>query len=268
MAESDIVSPSRIERLLDLACAYTVPLSVVTEARGEVCRYESRMLEMERDPDAKHLIIDLPITDGPAIALIPDTPITLHLAVGGKRFMFESAVMGKATHEFEGRRKAPALRITYPNVLKSGNQRAFYRVSVPEEGPISVEADIAFDIAGPPDRDNGATRSKPVGGITGTMLNLSVGGALLAVDSLEADIPVEGTDLDLRIVVAEDEAPLKLKGAVRRIEGEQAGENLRLGIEFIETDERFEYKLALNRLYKYIAERHRKLVQSRAKPHS
>jgi hypothetical protein len=93
----------------------------------------------------------------------------------------------------------------------------------------------------------------------GRILNVSVGGMLLAIKKTFSAIMVVGARLVVRFAVKPDESPLVLKGIIRRIE-ERGPEEDGLGIEFIDTAEKFEYKLAINRLYRYVAERQREVL--------
>ncbi|UCD58493.1 MAG: PilZ domain-containing protein [Candidatus Hydrogenedentota bacterium] len=263
--ETDVVSPSRIERLLELASAYNVPLLVTTESRGNTYRYKSRMLEMRVLPGRNTLIIDHPITDGPAIALTRDTPVTVFFALDRNRLVFDSRVIGKSTFTLAIHRETTALEITYPNVLKSGERRSYYRVPVPKGKPISTECGMIADVSDWVVQEPGAWNFPSSAQFEGRIVDISVGGILLAIRKTGKNIPKVGTKLGLRFSVAAGETPIVLKGIVRRIlEGPSTEENT-IGVEFIDTAEEFEYKLAINRLYRYVAERQRQIGKSGTK---
>jgi c-di-GMP-binding flagellar brake protein YcgR len=262
MTEQDVVSPSRIERVLELACAYNVPLSLVTESGGTVYRYKSRMLDMKKPPSVSSLVIDYPVTDGPAIALKPRIEITLYLALDQERFAFESKVLRKTTFTLESRRSISALEIAYPHVLRSDQRRAYYRVPVPVGKPIAVKCAVVDDAGESFTPEPGAWNFPPDKQFQGTIMNLSVGGMLVALtEAVRSLVDVE-TRIGVRLLLAHDETPLVLKGIVRRIETGHAPDEFRVGVEFIDTEEAFECKLAINRLYRYVAERQREIIKS------
>lgn len=262
MREPEVVSPARVERLLELASVYNVPLTITAEANDMTYRYKSRMLEMRKISSVRQLVIDHPVTDGPAIALTPGTPITVFFALNNDRFFFESKILRKSTFTLAGKRSVAAFEITYPNLLKNGQRRMFFRVSVPQGKPICVECGVIGNkkewLAQEPGAWNFPTHIE----FEGRIVNISVGGVLLAVKNSGGPAPVVGTKMGMRFALKSDETPIVLKGIVRRIEDRPSGEENRFGIEFIDIGEKFEYKLAINRLYRYVAERQREILAS------
>ena len=265
MQEPKVVSPSRIERLIDLACAYNVPLSVNAESGDKTYRYKSRMLEKKKTPGSTRLIIDQPVTDGPAIALKPKTQITLFFALEQGRFAFDSAVLRKTTFALGSRRSIAALEITYPNVLKSGQRRAFYRVDIPLIRPVDIECGIIGDVAGPDAEEAGARNFLSRTRFEGRTVNISAGGMLVTIEMADSISSEVGTKLVLQFSLAKNETPLRLKGIIRRVETKPSTKEVRVAIEFVDTAETFEYKLAINRLYRFIAEKQREIILSEAK---
>lgn len=253
--QSEFVSTSRIERLLELACAYNVPLLITIESRDAIFRYKSRMLEMQKAVDGDSLIIDIPMTDGPAIALKPGVNVNVFFALNEKRYLFESVVLRKATLTLASKRKTPAIEISYPNILRIADRRQHVRVSIPLGRPISVQCGVVGDkadwLAQEPGTWNFPSRLR----FEGRIVNVSVGGMLLATTGKTGAAARVGVKLGMRFALAPNESPIALKGIIRRVEqGDSAGET-RIGIEFIDTNEKFDYKLAINRLYRYVAER-------------
>lgn len=265
MEESEVVSPSRIERLLELACVYNIPLSITTESRDRMYRYKSRMLEMNKAPGARSLIIDHPVTDGPAIALKPETVITVFFALDRERFIFETQVLRKTTFALASRRKISVLEIAYPNVLYSGERRMYYRVPVPMGKPISVECGVIGDVGDWLVQEPGTWNFPSHIRFDGRILNLSVGGMVLAVKEGGSSTARMGTKLGLRFSLAHDETPISLKGIIRRMGRKASTGEETVAIEFIDIAEKFDYKLAINRLYRYVAERQREIIKSGAK---
>ncbi|RJP71561.1 MAG: hypothetical protein C4532_07315 [Candidatus Abyssobacteria bacterium SURF_17] len=264
MEEPEVVSPSRIERLLDLASVYNVPLSITAESRDKLYRYKSRMLDFRKAPGSNTLIIDHPVTDGPAIALVPDTRITVYFALDRKRFLFESTVVRKVSFTLASRRKISALEIAYPNALASGQRRSYYRVSVPSGKLVSVECGV---VSGRTDwfvQEPGTWNFPSRVQFEGRIVNVSVGGILLAVKDAARGVATVGTKLGLWFSLAPNETPVVLKGIVRRVDRASSGEEDTVAIEFIDTAEKFEYKLAINRLFRYVAERQREIIKTGA----
>lgn len=263
MEDPALVSPSRIERLLELACAYNSPTSIHAESGDDVYRYKSRLLDMRKTPESKTLVIDQPVTDGPAIALRPNIEITLFFAIDQGRYAFDSVVLRKTDYELGNRRKVSALEIAYPNVMKSGQRRAYFRVPVPVRTPITVDCFVIEETAKPKEEEEraGASRAR----LKARTIDISAGGMLLAFEEGDTHLADVGAKLALRFSLASDETPLKINGVIRRIERKSATEQLRAAIEFVDIDEEFEYKLAINRLYRYVAERQRNILQSGSK---
>ncbi len=265
--ETQLVSPARVERLLELACVYNVPLTITAETSDNIYRYKSRMFELKKTPDGDCLVIDHPVTDGPdTIALTPKVPITIFFALDKERFLFETRVLRKVTFTLEGHMKTPALEVLYPNVLRTGQRRMFYRVTPPMGKPISVECGVLDDqmdwLAQEPGTWNFPSHLR----FEGRVVNISAGGLLLAIEGSSRINAQVGTRLGIRLLLAFDETPLTLKAIIRRVEGKDAAGKERLAMEFIDTSEKFEYKLAINRLYRYVADRQREIIKSGVKP--
>jgi c-di-GMP-binding flagellar brake protein YcgR len=258
--ESELVSLTQIERLLELACVYNVPLTVTAESDEMTYRYKSRMFEIERTQSTPRLVIDHPVTDGPAIALVPNTRINVFFALDNDHFCFESRIFRKVSFTLANKRVVSAYEITYPNVLKSGQRRLFYRVPVPQGKPISVECGVIGERTDWFAQEPGTWNFPTQMGFEGRILNVSVGGMLLGVKKSGAFMPMIGTKLGMRFALKSDESSLSMKGIVRRVEERPSGEETALGIEFIDIGDKFEYKLAINRLYRYVADRQREVL--------
>ena len=261
MEKAEILSPSRIERLLEVACAYSAPLSLATESRGEKYEYTSCMLEESRGSGTKHLIIDYPVTDGPAIAFKPGMDITLSFTIEQGQFTFDSTVIRKTTFALQNRRETAALEIEYPNALRHGQRRDHFRVPIPLKQPIEVKGETIAEADDLDSKTLSMADTQKTGRFKGKMVNISVGGILMSLKNAD-DIPIE---IETKVLVifslAENETPLELKGIVRRIDEGDSAEEQNIGIEFIDTEETFESKLAINRLYKYVAERQRQMLR-------
>ena len=260
-----LASPSRIQRLLKLACAYNSPLLIHAESGEEIYRYKSRMLDVKEASRSKSLIIDQPVADGQAAPLRPDTEITLFFAVGQGRYAFDSTVLKRTDFELAERRKVLALEITYPNVLKSGQRRSYYRVPIPIRMPIHVDCLVVANFTYGEEEEESRPKLPPRGHLKARTRDLSVGGMLVALEEGDTHLADVGTKLALEFSLGRNETPIQLNAVVRRLIRKTAREQLRAGIEFVDIDTAFEFKLAVNRLYKYIAERQREILQSGSK---
>ncbi len=261
MDEREVVSPSRIERLLELACAYNVPLTVTVESGDKLYTYRSRMLEQREKVGANSLLVDYPMTSGPAIALKPGMPLTVHFSLEKQRFLFHASVIGKTLYTFLDRRKATVLEIEYPTVLVRGQRRSYHRVPPPPDQPISVNCRMTGDVIDWLDKEaESAGSARQPTQFRGTIVNVSVGGMLMAVRETEQPDLEEGKKVGLRFSVAKKESPILIKGIIRRIEEDESTGELRVAIEWIDTEEMYEYRLAMNRIYKYVAERQREVI--------
>jgi c-di-GMP-binding flagellar brake protein YcgR len=218
------------------------------------------MLEESREPGSKYLMIDYPVTDGPAIALKPKMDITLSFTIEQGQFTFESAIIRKSTITLKNRRETAVLEIEYPNALKHSQRRDHFRVPIPIKQPIEVKGETFAETDESDSRKLSMADTQKTGRFKGKMMNISVGGILISLKNV-ADIPLDAdTVVLIKFSLAEDETPLELKGIVRRIGEENANAEQRVGIEFIDTEESFESRLAINRLYKYVAERQRQIL--------
>jgi len=260
----ELVSPTRIDRLLEIACVYNVPLTITVDSDDMTYRYKSRMFEVRRIGGTCRLVIDHPVTDGPAIALVPHTVIIAYFALDHERFFFDAEIIHKITFTLSNKRNVSAFEISYPNVLKSGQRRMFFRVPVPQGKSISVECGVIGErtdwLVQEPGTWNFPTHVR----FEGRILNISVGGMLLTINRSLSHLPV-GTKLGMRFALSPDENPLVLKGIIRRKEKRAPKESDAVGIEFIDCAEKFEYKLAINRLYRYVAERQREILATGAR---
>jgi c-di-GMP-binding flagellar brake protein YcgR len=262
--EPELVSPTRIDRLLELASVYNVPLTITVDSDDMTYRYKSRMFEVRRIGSTRRLVIDHPVTDGPAIALVPHTPITAFFALDHERFFFDAEIIHKITFTLSSKRNVSAFEISYPNVLKAGQRRMFFRVPVPLGRPISVECGVIGERTDWLVQEPGTWNFPTHVHFEGRILNISVGGMLLAINHSLSHLPV-GTKLGMRFSLSPDENPLSLKGIIRRIEQRTLKQEDAIGIEFIDCAEKFEYKLAINRLYRYVAERQREILATGAR---
>lgn len=246
-----------------MACAYNAHLSVVTESRGKTYHFNSRMLKVSDIPDTKHVIISYPITDGPAVSLKPKMEVTLSFAVDEGQFAFESQVIRKTVLPLKNRPDMTVLEISYPNILKHSQRRDHFRVSIPTEEPIQATCDLIDPHSGEDTEDVSAGSQGDVR-FEGNIVNISVGGVLLGVRE-ESIITLlgGGVTLLLRFSLIENETPIELMGLVRRIYDESSAGEREVAIEFTGTEETFEYRLAINRLYKYIAERQRQMLNQK-----
>jgi len=261
MKDLKVLSPSRIERLLELACAYNVPLFITAESGEKTYQYNSRMLERKKKPSANALIIDHPFTSGPAIALKPGIRISVSFALDDDWFLFESAIRGKTDFALANRKKIAAFEIAYPNMLSGGDRRSYYRVPAPMSEPISIQCGTIGGISDWFVQEAGAWNFPSHLRFEGRILDISVGGMLIGIEKLDRSIPDVGTKLGLRFSLAPNETPVTLKGAIKRIEKGSTGRN-RIAVQFIDTAEKFEYKLSINRLYRHVAEQQRELTKS------
>ena len=225
MEDRALASPSRIERTLELACAYNAPLSIHAESGDDIYRYKSRMLDMRKARGSRSLVIDQPAS----------------------------------------RRKISALEISYPNVLKSGQRRAYFRVPIPLRAPIDVDCTVVGEVAGKAVENEDAGNALLRPRLRGRTINISVGGMLIVLEEGATDLADVGTKLALQFSLEKNETPIRLSAIIRRLEKKSATDQFRMGIEFVDIDVTFENKLAVNRLYRYVAERQREIIQSGSK---
>jgi c-di-GMP-binding flagellar brake protein YcgR len=243
-----------------MACAYELPLSVVIESRGETYRYESCMVETSGTSAAKNLIIDYPVTDGPAVAIKPEMEMTLSFTIDEGQLVFNSTVMRKTTRMRRERGETVVLEIEYPNILKHSQRRDHFRVPIPLRKQIHAECILVGDDTTQTSKGKRKKGSEKGVHFEGTIINISVGGVLMAVEDV-TDIPMKtGASLVLSFSLAKNETPLELRGVVRRLEKGESDTSRKLAVEFIETEETFEHRLAVNRLYRYVTERQREMA--------
>ncbi len=262
MEDPALASPERIEQLLELACAYNAPLALQAELDEQIYRYKSRMLDVTGEADSKSVIIDQPVSDGPVATLRPGYDITLFFALEQGRYAFDARILKRTEYELGNHKKTQALEIAYPNALKSGQRRSYYRVTVPVRRPIHVDCIVISEIDLRADGDGASRASRHKGQMHARSIDVSAGGLLVAFESGDIGLAEVGTRLVLEFTLTPGEAPLKLKAVIRRIMRKSAAEQLRAGLEFIDVDEAVESKLAVNRLYKYVAEIQREILQT------
>lgn len=261
MSEDAVFSPIQIRQYLERGCAYNTPLSIFFESSDGTYRYRSRLLDIKQVSRTNSLIIDRPASDGPSKALTSDANISLFFVVGEERFLFESKVLGKATFDLGEGKIVPALEVTYPSVLRNGQRRAYYRVSVPLGKPVSVKCSMIADGADHGEQMPESEESCPDTLFEAHVLDVSAGGILILLDDVARNLLSASLKLNLQLSLSRDESPLRLMGRVVRIEEKTSSKNARAGIEFIDMDEIFEHKIAKNRLLKYVAERQREIIK-------
>jgi c-di-GMP-binding flagellar brake protein YcgR len=223
------------------------------------------MLDMKETSGSRSIIIDQPVADGPAVPLRPDVEITLFFAIERGRYAFDSTILKRTNFELGERRTVRALEISYPNVLKSGQRRAYFRVPIPLRMPIHVDCLVVADFTQEETEDESTLKLPPKDQLKARTVNLSVGGMLVAFKEGDTHLANVGARLSLKFSLARNETPIRLNGVVRRVVKRTAREQVQAGIEFVDIDEAFEYKLAINRLYKYATERQREILESGSK---
>lgn len=209
---------------IETCCARQVPAEVLIETEGgETFSARARLLGIEQD----QVLIDAPaFVDDDRVEMVPGRPITLHFRFRGARLQFESVVLDANRRVYVGRRQSvPGMAIRLPESVTESQRRSHLRISmvgydpvvvsmVAPEGAEKLACDIEADV------------------LCGWMVDLSVGGVSLLLDSRTCPGIRERESYFLTFTLPGEEEPLPMFGEVRHVRVVEGSDSVRIALRF------------------------------------
>jgi c-di-GMP-binding flagellar brake protein YcgR len=239
--------------LLDAAIARGMAAAVALPSAGMLRHHRTRFLAageggfyIESVAGEARLIEEL---------IVAHVPVGLAFKASPNKVVFAVPIW-KRLPEFQVNREftVEALLLPFPQVLKSVQRRASYRVGMPDSSQLSVRA---WRI-----REHVILRDRPPALLELSMRvrDLSVGGmGVLCVEPDGKPASIVG-DQRLRIVISYGEMEALVEGRVRHVRV-NPDKSLRLGIQFKKLEEDLEGRQTLARLTAIVGQMHREEVR-------
>jgi c-di-GMP-binding flagellar brake protein YcgR len=247
----DVVDdPELVYEKLNMTCSLNAPADIRVFKGKIASTYKSRLYEIRGAGAKRTVAIDIPTQDGHFVTLPRGCQMEVHFAVKSERFVFEAQLLGKSTFKLGEGAKVRVLLIAYPQVLESGQRRAYFRVSPPSSQRIPVR--MAVSTGGDDDKWVYEDRRR---GIRTHVMDMCAGGIAVRVPKRASKNMAVGTRLKLAFKLEPDEDEIKLIGTVRNMRDDLAGRAMSiLGIEFVNVEESPEAARQVDRIWKYVAE--------------
>jgi c-di-GMP-binding flagellar brake protein YcgR len=152
-------------------------LTVVSVQDGENwTQFKSRFLE--RDPARRFFVLDHVFdNDTPPPPIANGQYVGVSLRQSSRKFLFSTIVEAKGQFVFDSNTAVPALRYRWPDHVTELQRRVYYRTPVPADAP-PIPARLWRGGIAARAHQNPALQM-----LSGTVVNLSCGGAQIAIDS-------------------------------------------------------------------------------------
>lgn len=247
------IAADAVEQLLGAACARNSPAELFYESKdGMVVTARVRLLELTAD----ELLADEPIcVDGDA-AIPTGEPITLHVALGGKRYQFSSAIIAtERSIHLNARQCIPGIALQRPVVLTPSQRRSHLRVSMVGYDPISVNLVQACDPS---------IAACPIDAtlVHGWMVDLSVGGMSVLIDRRVLPKASRGDRFFVSYRLPDIEDEFLIHTTVRHARDVASSESIRLALRFQPWDgQRLTHDQ--RRLSRFVTDHERRMLRQR-----
>lgn len=206
---------------------------------------------LERDPGCRFFVLDYrpPATEA-LPALLPGQYVGVSLRHGNRKVLFATVVEARGHYLFDSRTTIPAVRFRWPDALTELQRRSYYRTPVPETMtlPVSLWAGGL--------RARAAAQTSPLAIVSGTLADVSCGGALVRLHTPGAPAWNEGQTLGVELHLNDGRPPLPLDALHRGARHDQLGQ-LGLAVQFIGLEMSVDGRLALQRLARCVQRLHR-----------
>jgi len=243
-----LITPQDATLLFDEAVRERA-LAVITAQSGDTWRtLKCRFLE--RDPQRRFFVLDHQPPHGSALPeLQPGHCVGVSFRAGNRKILFASVIEARGHYLFDDRTSIPAIRYRWPDSLTELQRRSYYRTPVPET--LTLRATVW----------PGAAHTRPTassdasGVLSGTLADLSCGGALLRVTQpLPAWSDEEPLGVELHL--ADGRPPLLTSALFRGVRQDELGRT-GAAIQFVGLELSVDGRLALQRVAACVQRFHR-----------
>jgi c-di-GMP-binding flagellar brake protein YcgR len=205
---------------LQEAAGNRVPITVNYHGAGGWTTLKSRFLRADRASDL--IVILYPsVADGPQPEIVVGESLGVAFRRGHEKCVFETEVIGRATHSMGGGIEAPAVEIAWPDSVHELQRSLFSRTRVPPRVVIPV------DVTGC------ATAAGALGqSARGVLLDLSAGGISVALPEAKGPRWRTGDTLTCSFALESGRSVQKVTGTLRHCDKAPDG-HWRLGLQFV-----------------------------------
>lgn len=184
-------------------------LTVVSVQDGDNwTQFKSRFLE--RDPARRFFVLDHVFDNGtPPPPIANGQYVGVSLRQSSRKFLFSTIVEAKGQFVFDSNTSVPALRYRWPDHVTELQRRVYYRTPVPPDSP-PIPARVW--------RGGIAARGQnnaPTSIFAGTVVNISCGGAQIAIDSSGPSAWSEDELLGVELNVGDGRPPVLVDARFR-----------------------------------------------------
>lgn len=223
---------------------------------GETHQYLSRFFKVLSKEES--IIIDYPFMDGYTHPkLTAGDPVFIYFQTAGFRFHFQSKVEEPFNFTLADGTRIPALKIAWPDTVRDGNRRSFYRITIHLDHSVKVKYKILGNINAESISFSGTDKVE-YRGVEAVMVDLSENG--IAVE-IRRKINIDTGDLLKLSFQLDDGAQtdIEIEGIVRNFR-EFPGSDIHIcGIEFT-PEKTTRYKEALKKIIRYIMDHNRENI--------
>jgi c-di-GMP-binding flagellar brake protein YcgR len=220
-------------------------LAVLTLQDGQQWfTFKSRFLE--RDPKARFFVLDYQAEPGePLPAIAPGQYIGVSFRQKSRKFLFATVVEAKGQFVIGERQTVPAIRYRWPDSLTELQRRAYFRTQVPPNVPLTATLWAGGVQAW---ARSGETALQA---ITGDVIDLSCGGALIRLHVPNPPAWAEGQTLGVELYLPDRRTPIRVD---TRYRGSRPDENgaITTALQFIGLELAVDGRVVLERLAKSV----------------
>lgn len=224
-------------------------LAVLTlQVGGDWHSFKSRFLE--RDPNRRFFVLDYQAARGETLPLLaPGQCVGVSFRNRSRKLLFASVVEARGHFLSDDRSTIPAIRYRWPESITELQRRSYYRTPVPETVTLIVTLWPGGTAA------RAAAQSGTLQLTSGTLANVSCGGALVRLSQASAPSWSEGETLGAELQLGDSRPPLPLNACFRGVRHDELAE-LGVAIQFIGLELTVDGRLALQRLARCVQRFH------------
>ncbi|MHC4618842.1 MAG: flagellar brake protein [Planctomycetota bacterium] len=249
MNEIAVVRGAEPRRILQVAIARKIPAIMSYLSKGKWHVAKVYLSDLGACSLSAHL---LPTPKPHPINIRPDQPVGVSLKHGYGKFIFETKVV--ALEPSTDARSRGKIVLEVPDRVEIVQRRNYFRVEVPKSLKVSVllwhrrQQDGTLEPPAESSPDGGKGQVPPSAYWQGRLVDISAGGAQIAIDTnQEQDFRV-GQFIGLRFTPMPYETPILLNAQIRNILPTADGRSSCLGLQIVGLEASSEGRQALQRL--------------------
>ncbi len=218
-------------------------------AADEWHTFKSRFLEC--DPAHAFFVLDYQALDGDSLPEIwPGQCVGVSFRHRNRKVLFATVVEARGHFMVEEQRSIPALRYRWPDSITELQRRAYYRTPVPETMTL-LAALWTGGLSGRP-----RAQAQPLQVVTGSLANLSCGGALVRLAQPCTQEWSENETLGVELQLGDGRPPALLDAYFRGLRHDPLAQSC-VALQFIGLEMSVDGRLVLQRLAAAVQRLHR-----------